>query len=199
MPFPTMREYAKETRDYVYFGDSDDWRLIAATHRDDDSLGRVWFDATRRIVEAGLAELLPGADPRDYLIDESDSHWLVGHSTRLLCSPETPAEIIDELERWRKTCDEEYPLASCDRWRIDVEEMHSELEYNDGIEVCIDALMYDNLRLERDEATAAASFVWSAYADRNDDYLNGDRWPDRESQFYGYLAYRRYKRNEEVE
>lgn len=195
--YPTMREYAASTPYYAYFGECEDWRLVGATHRDDDSLGRAWWEVKQRIIRAGLAELRPGEDESEYMAIETDSHFLVGHASRLLVSSDIPPEIVDALEAFDKKC-EDYALPSSKAFGyIDAEEIHSEIESNDALDTA-EAALYE-LGVPSEIRRDVAPFVleWACNAGGHEDPGYGgysDWWPSKDAQFYGYLAYRRYKR-----
>ena len=169
----TMGHVADSTRDFAYWGDSRDWLVVYAIHRDSDIITRANFEALKRLI------------PEDDQRVETASHWLVGHTSTLLIAPESTA--IPAIEQALRDL-EDYPVVD--------EELWTEMEYEEQLDSAEQALRFD-LHIDADEAKDAAGFVYSWSADAGGRFApeTEEWWPKPEALFFGYLAYRRYKRN----
>lgn len=178
----TMIERAKQTPDFAYWGESEDWLVAYGVHRDSDVLERANFEALRRIADAGT---LPENEDEKYRI-ESASHWVVGWTETLLINPKLDAETIARIDKKITDARENYPV-------ID-DELYSDMEYEEACSTAEMALYELGVPSEIRKDVAPYVVEWGIDAGNQHDYRYrgvSDYWPSKESQFWGYVAYRR--------
>lgn len=131
--------------DSMYWGERGEWFIIAATHRDADSLSRSNFQVLQR--EVGDTALI-----------ERATHWAVGWIDYLIVAPDDRKALrvaITQAKRY-----EQYPVLDESHW--------SELEYNEAWEFITNELkQFDNWQSEFEKHAddidyGSDSSIWEA-------------------------------------
>lgn len=171
----TMREYAKRTRDFAYFGDSEDWLIAHTSANVSDIVTRANHEAIKRAL------------PEDAFTVETFRGPLSGvHGEWILIDP-AAVEAVEEVERM---------LAGLEDYPVIDDEVLSEMEYDEAVE---NAARACDIARTYDERAAAAPYIVSVSEDncRGVGYSN-EYWPEDADVFFGYLHYRRAVRNQEA-
>lgn len=111
MTLPTLADERKAVREFMYWGEREDWLIALTQHRDSDALERSNWEV--------ITETMTRWHPDDVAIERS-SHWAVGWVEYLLVRPGTPAVV--SAEGWAERL-ADYPVAD--------EQHYSALEWSE--------------------------------------------------------------------
>lgn len=103
----SIREECNIVGSSGYWGEREDWLIVAAQHRDSDVLDQSNFAVSRKM----LKEV--GEEGEDWAVEQF-SHWAVGWVEYLIVNPQSTAavakgeEIRESLEQYPVLDDEDY-------------------------------------------------------------------------------------------
>jgi hypothetical protein len=134
-------------RDSAYWGECGEWFIVAAQHRDSDSLSRSNF--------VSLLKLLGGESEQVRI--ERANHWAVGWVEYLIVAPANRSGLREAIYAHSSVCS--YPVLDETHW--------SELEYNEAWDFAEGELKrYENWQAAFDDATQNGGYsdseLWTA-------------------------------------